>query len=724
MAYGSLGIAYYSLGNFQKALEYHERNLKIAKEWNDRSGEGKAYGNLGNAHHSLGDFERAMEYYHCNLKIAKELGDRRGEGAVYGNIGIAHRILGDFKKAVDCHERHLKIAKEVGDRSGEGKAYVHLGNTFHSLGDFQKAIDFHERYLKISIELGDRSGEGAAYGNLGNAHCSLGNLEISMECYERHLKIARELGDRSGQGKAYGNLGNAFRSLGVFEKAIENYERRLKIAKEVGDRSGEGKAYGKLGCAYHSLRDFKTAIDYLERNLKIARELGDPLEEAITCSNLGSCYEGLGQVLVSIEYYQLGITLLNNIRDCRQLNDDWKISLREQYQVTYAALWRLMLEEGKIKEALYSAEQGRAQGLKDLIALNYGFEMNDAESGKQHTTAHELFSRVPPNTIFMAISGQSELILWVFHKEKEVELRRKQINFQLERELELVFGGIEHRTLETLYDDIIDPIKDLLSGNELIFVPEGPLCLLPFAACKDPNSKYLCESFRIRVAPSLTSFKMIADCPVDYHRRSGVLLVGDPWVQEVTQFERLVQLPYAREEVEMIGRMLGCTPLIGKQASKVAVLRRLSSAALVHIAAHSHMETGEIALAPDIGEMDSILTMKDVKSVQMRARLVVLSCCNTARGKIKSEGVVGIARAFLGAGARSVLVSLWAIDDEATFEFMKIFYQHLVKGKSASEALNRAMNGMRESEEFGEVKYWAPFVLIGDDVTLDLSGCE
>ena len=89
--------------------------------------------------------------------------------------------------------------------------------------------------------------------------------------------------------------------------------------------------------------------------------------------------------------------------------------------------------------------------------------------------------------------------------------------------------------------------------------------------------------------------------------------------------------------------------------------------------------------------------MKDVKRVQIRARLVVLSCCHSAHGEIKAEGVVGIARAFLGSGARSVLVSLFwlSIDDKATLEFMKIFYQHLVKGKSASEALNPAQSNTR-----------------------------
>ena len=86
--------------------------------------------------------------------------------------------------------------------------------------------------------------------------------------------------------------------------------------------------------------------------------------------------------------------------------------------------------------------------------------------------------------------------------------------------------------------------------------------------------------------------------------------------------------------------------------------------------------------------------------------------------------MVGIARAFLGAGARSVIASLWALNDEATLEFMKHFYEHLVAGQSASKSLHHAMKWMRESEEFKAVKYWAPFVLIGDDVTLNFESTK
>ena len=117
---------------------------------------------------------------------------------------------------------------------------------------------------------------------------------------------------------------------------------------------------------------------------------------------------------------------------------------------------------------------------------------------------------------------------------------------------------------------------------------------------------------------------------------------------------------------------------------------------------------------------DYVLKMSDVQEANLRASLVVLSCCHSGRGRIsKDEGVVGIARAFLAAGARSVLVSLWAIDDEATMVFMNSFYQHLKEAKIASAAVQESMKFLRESKDYSKMKYWAPFQLIGDDVKIE-----
>ena len=270
-------------------------------------------------------------------------------------------------------------------------------------------------------------------------------------------------------------------------------------------------------------------------------------------------------------------------------------------------------------------------------------------------------------------------------------------------------------------------MADLLKEPEIIIVPDSCLYRVPFAALCDEGGKYLSETFRIRIIPSLTTLKLIQESPPDYHCQNGALIVGDPevgWVLYKGWRKYVIPLPCARKEAEMVGRLLGVTPLIGERATRQAVLQAIHSVSLIHIAAHGNAERGEIFLCPKHStegiprEEDYLLTMSDISQVQLRAKLVVLSCCHSGRGDIKAEGVIGIARAFLGSGARSVLVARWALDDTATEQFMKRFYEYLSRGKSASESLHEARKWMR-SNGFNNFSQWAPFMLIGDNVTFD-----
>ena len=774
-AYGNLGNAYHGLGDFHKAIENYERGLEIAKEVGDKAGEGRAHGNLGNAYQSLGDFHKAIENYERGLEIAKEVGDKAGEGVTYGNLGNAYDSLGDFHKAIEYHECGLQIAKEVGNRPGEGGAYGNLGNVYHGLGDFHKAIEYHELRLQIAKEVGDKAGEGRAHGNLGNAYDSLGDLHMAIEYHERRLQIAKEVGDKAGEGRAHGNLGNAYQSLGDFHKAIEYHECHLQIAKEVGDKAGEGRAYGNLGNTNFLLKDLNKAIVYLERHLQIAKEVGDKYAIATSLNNLGNVLKHQGSFSSALECFNSSLSKFNEIRAHLQFKDEWKISYRDTYNTVYNSLWRLHLSRGEINDALRVAEDGRAQALKDLMEENYGCQDVYSWSHSSEKSTGSSLRSIHSTTVFIALNRQ-EIIFWVIRKDEEVTLRRREVrDYVSEEDVRTFLSTLHHTTLDEIgvragvkienrsldesrevgcttdrapvnisrplspqeslksfFDLIIAPVADLVHGNDLILIPEGPLCLVPYAALMNPKQEYLCESLKIRLIPSLTTLKLITDSPADFHNKTGALLVGDPYLEEVLyKGRKLCELPYAKKEVEMIGRILGTVPLIGKMATKGEVLKRLSTVALVHIAAHGKMDTGEIILAPNPAEeshhpeeKDFLLTMADVLEAKLRARLVVLSCCHSAHGQIKAEGVVGIARAFLGAGARSILVSLWGIDDEATFQFMKHFYKELVKGRRVSEALNQAMKCMRESGEFREVKYWAPFVLIGDDVTLELNGTD
>ena len=760
-AYGNLGNAYDSLGDFQQAIEYHQKHLQISKEVGDRAGEGRAYGNLGNAYHSLGDFQQAIEYHQKDLQISKEVGDRAGEGGAYGNLGNAYHSLGDFQQAIEYHQKHLQISKEVGDRAAEGRAYGNLGNAYQSLGDFQQAIEYHQKHLQISKEVGDRAGEGGAYGNLGNAYDSLGDFQQAIEYHQKDLQISKEVGDRAGEGGAYGNLGNAYRSLGDFQQAVEYHQKALQISKEVGDRAREGSAYGNLGNAYRSLGDFQQAIEYHQKNLHISKEVGDQNGEAISHYCLGLNFQCLGSLSEAVDSYQSSVKLFDTVRALIQSEDSWKRSFRELHQKVYTALWRGLLKMGKNDEALFAAEQGRAQALGDILTMQYGLTALPPPSHDAKESISHISRELSTQTAFLAID-ESKSNIWVLGRGNNVVFRQRKIEggralddpvcVLLETAFKNIGAGVgvrcENRTmdeltgappstreaettaresspctnnaLQPLYDVIISPIADLLHGEELVIVPDGPLCLAPWAA--------LSECYRIRTVPSLTSLKLITSLPEEYHSKSGALLVGDPCVKGVLVEGRnpLSQLPYAKQEVEMIGEILKTSPLTGKEATKAEVLTRMTSVGLVHIAAHGRKETGEIALAPNPGwtskfpeEKDFMLKMSDVQAVRLRASLVVLSCCHSGRGEIlKSEGVVGLARAFLCAGARSVLVSLWAIDDEATMEFMKGFYQHLREGKSSSVALHQAMKLLRDSEKFSAMKHWAPFVLIGDSVQL------
>ena len=283
--------------------------------------------------------------------------------------------------------------------------------------------------------------------------------------------------------------------------------------------------------------------------------------------------------------------------------------------------------------------------------------------------------------------------------------------------------------LKDLYNIIIAPVLKFLEGANMIIVPDRSLHRIPFAALKDESGEYLSQKYRIRVIPSLTTLKLIQDSPANYHSQKGVLIVGDPDVGTVTYQGKevnITRLPFAKQETEMIGRLLHVHPLTGKQATKQTVLQTIHSVALIHIAARGDADRGDIALAPSNRHEkdDFLLTMSDISKVQLRAKLVVLSCCHSGRGQIKAEGVVGIARAFLASGARSVLVSLWAVDDEATMQFMKQFYGHLVRGKSASESLHETMKWMRKDPRYREVRKWAPFMLIGDDVSFDFANSK
>ena len=473
------------------------------------------------------------------------------------------------------------------------------------------------------------------------------------------------------------------------------------------------------------------------------------------------------------------VDYFNNVEVMRrlQVHDKFKISYFDRMVRAYRLFSQFLCDTGFPYDAFYTEEFGRARALADLMAARYSVENEIPVSPRTWDDVQSIVKKecdcsclyisyyeqlihlwvvkagnllihhqMKVNDVFGSVSSVPDLLCLEIYREvlclvpEQCEDRSwLPSNVYGEQGCErLIVEGNEkivededenkqpELTLADLYKMIIAPVTDSLNEREIIIVPDRLFYKVPFAALEEESGKCLSESFRIRIVPSLTTLKLIQDSPADYHSQSGVLIVGDPKVGDVLYkgiLQHVSRLPFANNEAEMIGKLFGTQPLLGKQATKQAVLQNIHSVSLIHFACHGNAERGEILLAPpplsERKEKDYLLTMQNISKVKLRAKLVVLSCCHSAKGQISAEGVVGIARAFLGSGARSVLAALWAIEDEATEQFMSRFYENLVRGESASESLQQAMKWMRENG-FSKVTQWAPFMLIGDNVTLDI----
>ena len=770
-SYVNLGTVFLSLGEYDKAKEYLEKALAIKIQIGDKEGEASSYGNLGAVFESLGEYDKAKQYLEKALAISIQIGDKEREARSYGNLGTVFLSLGEYDKAKEYLEKALAIKIQIGDKNGVAADYGNLGAVFLSLGEYDKAKEYLEKALAIKIQIGDKKGVAADYGNLGAVFQSLRKYEEAKEYHEKALAIRIDIGDRAGEASSYVELGTVLQCLGQYDKPKEYYEKALAIRIEIGSRAGKAHCYGKLGSLLHSFGEHVMAENYLEKAMSISQDIGE-LGQQLDCLCLLTSVKLLqDKFQEAFDCLLLSVKKSENLRGHLRENEQFKISFSDVFSFPYQNLAALFVSLGNPNNALYVLELARARALADLMASQYALDWQISADPQSWIGIDKIMNKEGHcSCLYISYYGQ-DLFLWILKANGVIYFRKiavdeKIVGVGLVEVLDDFFAksfrslgvlpwvNCEDRTLNDnepklyspeeeklatrgdddfelslslFYNMIIAPVADLLEGPEIIVIPERYMYRVPFSALLDGSGKYLSETFRIRIVPSLTILKFIQDSSSDHHSQSGVLLVGDPEVGKVRYNGRRTTfspLPFARKEAEMIGQLLGVQPLLGKHATKQAVLEMLHSVGLIHFAAHGSAERGEIALSPVCStsrcpkEEEYLLRMSDISKVQLRAKLVVLSCCHSGRGQIRGEGVIGIARAFLGSGARSVLVALWAIDDKATEAFMSRFYKHLVRGESASESLHEATKWMRDND-CSKVKQWAPFMLIGDNVSFE-----
>ena len=407
---------------------------------------------------------------------------------------------------------------------------------------------------------------------------------------------------------------------------------------------------------------------------------------------------------------------------------------------------------------MLAAEKGRARAISDLISFGLSEAPADRTRIAEAPTIEEIRQTAQAQRAtlveYAIVSSESapngSLYTWVVEPSGEIHFNLEVIEGSSLRKIigdsRQALGGrlrgglesasnelkpeVQREKLQQLYRLLIAPIQTWLprkDTDQVVFIPQDELFLVPFAALADEDNQPLIAKHTVSTTPSIQVLNLTHQRRKQMGDRGqikgyDVLLVGNPTIPARVDNRdlNLNDLPYAEMEVEAIAPLYGAQPLIRQAASETVVKQRITKARIVHLATHGLLEAfeeeaagipGSIVLSAD-DENDGLLTSSEILQMSLNAELVVLSACDTGLGDITGDGVVGLSRSLVSAGVPSVLVSLWAVPDASTAELMTEFYRQLQSGQDVAQSLRQAMIKMMATNV--DPRDWAAFILVGE----------
>lgn len=287
--------------------------------------------------------------------------------------------------------------------------------------------------------------------------------------------------------------------------------------------------------------------------------------------------------------------------------------------------------------------------------------------------------------------------------------------------------------LNQVHRILIEPIADFLPNKDenprVTFIPQDFLLKVPFAALLGATGRrYVIEDFIISTSPAIHFLDLARAAreksELNTNTEFSLLAVGNPKMP----IPELPQLPSAQREVDMIRDIVNSEDsevFVGTRANKKNVVAAMPKHKILHFATHARIDESDshgdysmqglivLAKSEDGSTCNGLLTAEEVRSMQLHAELVVLSCCDTGLGKVTGDGVLGLSRAFLAAGAACVIVTLWKIVDRSTSQLMTSFYREYKSSRDAALALQRAMKILQAKEATRSPRHWAAFSIVG-----------
>ena len=743
----SIGSVHDSVGSYAKALSTYERTLAVRKALGEKSAEAAALGNIGRVHRALGNHAKALSLHERALSAYEALGSRPGVARALAAIGVDHYEVGDYAKALSIQARALEMQEALGDKDGAAAALGNLGGVHHALGEYRTSLRFHERALSAHEAIGGKAGAALSLGNIGVVQHSLGNYAKALAAYGRALAAQGALGDKAGTASTLVGVGLAHIALGETAEARRALERSARAARKLRATPIRLKALKGIALLHLKAGESSRALSAAQRALEVTEGmLGGLGEEQATAARgrqtqlfavgaLAAVEEGdAAEALTFMESGRAGALLdaLGKREALRWKAESLPEELRRQDEVAQAAQnvarhhYDLEVKRGNRKAtrtALRSLDDatdvvrevaGRIQReLKRQAGLFYprAETIENIESALEKDQALVLYALCMDEALALVLRQDGERVIKL-GKAMDVQAACAALQ-PVDVDVDATKALARLRAL------LVDPLKLGEGVKQVLISPEGPLCYLPFGALFPQT---------VAMTPSGTTHVLLLD--EEREPGKGILSLGNPDYSGISEGARavyyrgrtLAALPATGDEVEAIGTRT----LLGAKASEAGLREHLTSAKrwkAVHFACHGLIDVerpmlSSLALSRS-GEDDGFLTALEVLRMEIPADLAVLSACETGKGRVvKGEGIVGLTRAFMFAGAPRVICSLWKVDDEATRTLMIKFYELWnpkdgSRGLGAAAALKEAQVFVRGHDQWKHPYFWAAWVLWG-----------
>ncbi|GET35796.1 TPR repeat-containing protein [Microseira wollei NIES-4236] len=628
--------------NLDKAIEVCEESLDIARAIGYRQGEAFALLCIGKAYYwypgEKRNFPQAINCYNQAKVIFQETNNLQGLLDALYDLQDSYYYTSDYAKAIESNEERLTIARSLNDSILEASALFCLGNNYEGLGNLEREKAKH--YYKQSLALAKRINSHHArwlqvrsLQGLGSYYRVKGNLADAEKNYQESLNIAENIREEQAEANALQALAEIYYYRGNLEQAWNYNERSLKLKQKLQDQIGEGNSVGFRGSIYLLQGKYTEALNNFEKSLRIMEALKNVYGKASTLTDIGVAYLCLNQIEEAETRLRQGIELWESVRGRLGNRDDFKVSIFEQQARTYHLLQAALIDQEKPLAALEIAERGKARALVEL--LSNGLDGQLAEKREITSPTFQQIQQIAKEQnatlVEYAILWSRTLLIWVIKSTGEIAFRQvdlkpllQEFNTSLEKLVALARQSIgvrearfvgsdgndddnkvaqgKNKQLRQLYKILIEPITDLLAKDEkerVIFIPQNSLFLVPFPALQDASGKYLIEQHTIVTAPSIQVLELTRQHQqrVQKVKLQDVLVVGNPTMPSLKS-RQLSSLPGAQQEATDIALLLKTKALIGKEATKVAIVERMPSSGIIHLATHGLLNEAEELKVP------------------------------------------------------------------------------------------------------------------------------